>query len=722
MIRARRWLGLAALYAAAAVLFTWPMPAHLTTHLWGDRFDAWTTLWLLWQLADTLPLPAAFTDRILYPAGYDLWSFGHAGLQLLGAPFIRLGLSPVAVYNLLALGALTFSALSAHALGECLVRPERDPRGRVRLAAGGVAAAAFTYNPYLYGELRAGCLELVAAGFLPLFLRALIRLSERPDRRGVLKAGLLLAITGPFNWYYALFSGMLGVAFALWRALARRWREAGAVVAALGLGLLLVAPLIPLVQRETPRRSPVSAEQFTPERWARSREIADGKAALSGITEQDLLDLDAMQVVLNSTTGSALLRMGFPTNPLESTPGRLAWGLGLVGLAAAGRRARPWGWMILGFTVLTLGPYALIDQSPPLSAWSLDHPLPYAWLYNHVPLFSKGYRPYRVGVVVLTALAAAAAAGVARLADPAPTGRRVGALLALAGLSVLVGASQPLWVEGTPASNALADAEVPAAYARLAGRSGAIIELPLHYQPLSVASTSAIAAQRVHRRSMLNCNQLIRRTDLLTFQKIVGDNALLTALLDLARQPGPWRWSAGDARALLAEGFRDLVVHTAFPADREHLAGHQEEADRLGLAGLRLLEDAFGAPWLDEGGLMAFELRDPGGDQRAWSAEAVAALDLPWADLGLPVTLLAGQTLTLGQGEGAPRRVGVWVQTLEGRGRIRLREGDDDQDFETAADGDWRWARLDGSPEAQRWTLTLSGPGSFLLARPEVER
>lgn len=715
-----RWLALAGIYLLAAVVFTWPMPARMGTHLWGDRFDAWTTLWLIWQLGDTLGAPAAWTDRILYPLGYDLWSFGHVGLQLLGAPFVALGVGPVAVYNGLALAALVFSALSAHALGEALVPAAEDPGGRGRLAAGALAATVFTWNPYLYGELRAGCLELVSAGFLPLFFLALLRIAERPDRRRVLVAGAILAITGPFNWYYALFSGMLGLGVAGWLALARRWSAAGGTLAALALGLGLVLPLIPFVQRETPSRPAISAEQFAPERWARSREIADGEAPLAGITEEDLLALDALQVVLNSTTASALLRMDFPTNPLESTPGRLAWGLGLAGMVVAGRRARPLAALALGATLLTLGPYGLLDQSPPLSPWSLDHPLPYAWLYNHAPFFSKGYRPYRIGVIVLTLLAAGAAAGVARLGARG-AGTRAG-LLGLAALALGVGAAQPHWVEGRPARGALMDARVPEATARLAGREGAIIELPLHYQPLSVAASAAQAAQRVHRRPMLNCNQLIRRTDLARFQGYVVGNPLLGALLDLARAPGPWAWAGEDAARLVEDGFRDLVVRTAIPAEREHLAGHQETADRLGLAALRMLEDAFGPPWLDEGGLLAFEIGARFSGERAWSAARVRALEPPHATLGLPVVLRTGQHLTLGAGEGGLRRAGLWVLAEQGEGTVHLAQGARTISAPVRADGQWRWVRLEGDPGGEGWVFSLQGQGRFRVARPEVER
>lgn len=725
MSPARRWLALIALYGAMAALFTWPLALHLRTHLWGDRFDAWTTLWLIWHLGATLDHPAATTQQILYPIGYNLFSFGHLALQALAAPFVWLGLSPVLAYNGLALGALTFSASSAHALGEALAGPDPRVPERARLVAGLVAATAFTYNPYLYGELRAGCLELVAAGFLPLFLRALLRLAEGPTARKVGAAGLILAITGPFNWYYALFTGMLGVAFAGLMLAQRRALVAGATVLSLALGLALVGPLIPIVRRETPPRPPISAEQFTPERWTAARGLADGEKALSAIQEQDLLDLDAIQVVLNSTSAVSLLSMDFPTNPLDSTPGRLAWGLGLIGAAAAGRRGLPWLGLALGFTGLTLGPYALIDQSPPLPTWSLDHPLPYAWAYNHLPLFSKAYRPYRIGVIALTLLAAAGAAGAYRLLVPARPGAdpRLRWPLRGAFALLLLGASQPLWVEGRPATGALADARLPETYRKLAGRSGALIELPLHYQPLSVAASMVQAHQIVHGRPMLNCNQLIRRTELMAFRDYVGKNALLTAMLDLARKDPPWTWSDEDAAALIQDGFRDLVVRTTLPAEAEHLAGHQESADQLGLAALRMLDDSFGPPWLDEGGLMAFELRPQPPGARTWEGQNVSVLNVAQARLGLPVYLKEGQSLRLGAGEGPVARAGVWVRVAQGQAQLILKQGESNKTVLTGAAPDaWVWLRVEGAEGVEGWTLELAGPGEIILARPEVER
>lgn len=726
---AARVVGLVALYTAAAVVFTWPLAARFDTHIWGDRFDAWTTLWLIWHLA-TAPW-AAHTDRINFPDGYNLWSFGHLLLQAIGAGLVRAGLSLVAAYNSLAIGALVTSALGAHVLGVRVACAGGRVRPDVwtRTAAGVLSATVFTFNPYLYGELRAGCLELVAAGLLPLFLAALLDVAERPGPRPAALAGLILAITGPFNWYYAVFGGMAGVAFGLWQGLTGRPRVALWTGAALALSLALVAPLLPMVSAETPSRSPIAAEQFSAERWSRSRALSDGQIGLEDLKDQDMLDQDAWQVVLNATPLENLLRMDFSDNPLESTPGRLAWAVGLVGIAAAGRRGLPWLGLALAFSVLTLGPYALPDRSLPIPAWSLQHPLPYYFLYNIVPFFAKAYRPYRLAVLVLMFLAAGAAAGAARLSGASRGASR--ALAVAAALLLGVGAAQPLWL--IQAAEGVRDTRSPAGYLAVAGRAGALIEVPLHAQPVSVAASLSQYHQVAHGRPVLNSNQLIRRTELSAFRARVVDNGLLGALVDLGRRPGPWSWTSEDLAALQGQGFTDLVLHTRVVAESDPLAGYQDAADRMGLAGLRMLEDSFGPPWLNTGGLMAFSLRpvdvvQPGG---TWRADRVRALPVPFVEAGLPVELRAGQSLFLGAGEGPARRLGLWLRAETGNFALRLSRGVgvqhvEDQPMETGwlPEGPaWVWIRLNlGAAEDTRpWSVSLVGEGRAWLARPELE-
>ncbi len=663
MSRARPWLLATLAYALGAVAFTWPLAPSLGTHVWGDRFDAWTTMWLIWHLQDALASGqlTEVTDRILYPVGYNLWSFGHLGIQLIGVPLMWLGVGLVATYNLLVLGSFVFSALCAHLFGRHLGGSH---------AAGALAAAAFTWTPYLYGEMSAGCVELVAAGFIPLFAWMLLRLCDRPGWSRAWPAILLFAAIGPFNWYYTLFTGLFTVAFAAWRWLAggeRRTRTVAWIALVCVAAAALDAPLIPKVRRETPSRTVITAETFSTENWQQSYAVSNARVPLEAL-DVALLELnDAMQVVVNSTSLINLTRARFTANPLDSTPGALAYVLGLIGLVAAGRRGRGWAVMAAGFTVLTLGPFLQIDATPPLADWAEQTPLPYYWLYNEVPFFSKAYRPYRLGVVVLVCLGGLAAGGARSQA------------WSLAALAGVLGPLQPHLSGERPADRPLADATIPPIYDELAALpDGAVIELPLLYQPISPANARFQYHQVAHRKPVLNCNQLIRRTDLLAFQDYVGENAFLQTVLDLGRRSPPYAFRSDDLHELADQGFRYVIVHPAFETSQLHLSGFHGEADRLGQVALQMLAETFGEPVLRSEDTWVYAFPDPlppPGTRFAWSGDAVLDVPVPWSELKLPVTLQAGEDLLLDWPEGASqaRALSLWVHRPEaspGDGRL----------------------------------------------------
>ncbi len=209
----RHWALIAAAYLVGSLIFLWPMPSALDSAVWGDRFDAWTTLWLIGHLAEGLEAGtlSAHTTEILYPVGYSLWSFGHVALQAIGALLVWAGLGVVAAYNCLLIGGIWTSALAAHLLG-------REITGSH--IAGAVSGIVFATSPYLYAEGAAGCIELVAAGLLPLHAWSLVRLNRQPTWARCAVAAVLLAIIGPFNWYYTLFAGVFGLGFVAWQIVA----------------------------------------------------------------------------------------------------------------------------------------------------------------------------------------------------------------------------------------------------------------------------------------------------------------------------------------------------------------------------------------------------------------------------------------------------------------------------------------------------------------------
>ena len=656
------WPLVLAAYGLGVLVFLWPMPAHLGSAIWGDRFDAWTTLWLIDHLAErlrTLDLSAVTTD-ILHPVGYNLWSFGHLALQALGAVLVVLGVPLVAAYNLLLIGGLWSSAVAAHALGKELTGSHLP---------GFVAGTVFATSPYLYGEGAAGCIELVAAGLLPLHALMLLKLVREPTVKRAAWATAVLAVIGPFNWYYTLFAGMFALGFLAWVVVARRVdrRGAGLMLASMVAAALIDVPLILEARRETPTRPPVRAELFEDaEAFARAARITNGVKPLVELTEDDLIEMDALEVFLNSTPLSVLIEGRFELNPLRSSPGALAWIVGLAGWAAAGRRNRGWMALAAGATVLTLGPFPNLAGKIPLDGWAGDWTLPYGLAYEHVPFFSKAYRPYRIGIVTSECLAAAGAVGMASLMAVVPV--RV-----LAGVAALLGGvafSQPFWAGDRPGGRPLADASVPAIYEQLAELpEGAVIELPLQYQPVTIANAKLQYYQVVHRKPLLNCNQLIRRPDLMAFQDYVTGNAFLHTLLDLSRQPPPYTFTDADVAAVVDDGFRYLVVHRELAQDLVEMAGGEAVADMMGQPALSMLEELLGEPVLADGDLAVYQLPETWDDRDrvwTWTGEDVVDLDTPLdvRAFELPLVLPAGGSWTAWAGEA--RTVSFWGRPIPG--------------------------------------------------------
>lgn len=384
------------------------------------------------------------------------------------------------------------------------------------------------------------------------------------------------------------------------------------------------------------------------------------------------------------------------------------------------------GAILLGATVLTLGPFLRIDDTPPISGTAAAWPLPYFWFYQYVPFFSKAYRPYRIGVVALVALAALAAAGLAALEAER---RRFPARSLVAAL-VLVAVSQPAWNGEAPMWRPLADAAVSPAYTALAALPrGGVVELPLQYQPLTVANARFQYAQIVHGQPLLNCNQLIRRTDLFAFVGYVQANSFLGTLLDLGRKRGSLAFAGADVAAARRDGFRYVIQHTRVDTADAHLASRDITADFVGEPAVRLLERALGQPILEEDGLRVFGLPEADSPTpERWIDTGADVLDLVLpidsARLGLPLVVAGGEAFELY--EGSASQLSFWgragerplptlvVESAAGRREVRI----------NARVDAWSWVRV---PVTESGNVTLSlaageGAAGLELTRVQVVR
>ncbi len=666
-------------YLVGSLLFLWPIPVELHTSIWGDRFDAWTTLWLIGHLAERLQTASLdpITHEILYPIGYNIWSFGHVALQAIGAVMVRLGVPVVTTYNLLFIGGIWSSATAAHLLGRELTG------SHLAAAIGGIV---FATSPYLYAEGGAGCIELVAAGLLPLHTWSLIRLARVPSWKRFTAAALILALIGPFNWYYTLFAGLFGLGFCTWRA--------GALGRALfapqhrahrnGIGLILLSmvtaavinlPLIDAARQETPTRPSIDAERFADaQAWDRASSITNGSANLESLTEAGLIELDALQVHLNSTSILGLVEADFTVNPLGVTPGLLAYSIAILGIAVAGRRT--WGWLALAvaFTLFSMGPYLNLAGDLVLPKWAIQFELPYRWASDWIPFFEKAYRPYRFAVLVLQCTAIIGAIGAATLIRH---GQRTAVLIGVLVVGA-VGFTQPLWTNA--ASRPTQDASTPTIYGALASAPpGAVIEVPLQYQPITIATAQQQFYQLTHGHPLLNTNQLIRRPDLLAFRDYTIDNSFLLAILDLGRPSWPITVQDQDIQALIDDGFRYVVVHDRVAGDQTKLAGELTRADLVNEGARGMLTELLGPAAMTSDTTHIYDLtlaQLKEGRSQTFTDDGLENIYPPYdiVETGLLLDLQPGETAHLHRGEG--RQLVVWaIQEEQSELNLEISDG-----------------------------------------------
>jgi hypothetical protein len=671
----RSWIGLSLFYLIGALSFLWPIPVSIDQAVWGDRFDAWTTLWLIGHLAEGLETGGfqANTTEILFPIGYNLWSFGHMALQGMGAVLVCLGLPLIATYNLLLIGGVWTSGLAMHLLAKELTRSH---------LAAAVAGIVFASSPFLYAEGGAGCIELVAAGLIPLHAWSLVRLTRKPSWPRCAVATVVLALIGPFNWYYTLFAGLFGLGFCAWRVLAmgrelfspacrRHRRGVALVMLSMAFAATLNLPLIDAARQETPARPSVPATQVgDAQAWERATAITQARTPLSELTEETLIERDSLEVHLNSTSVLALIEAKFTVNPLGVTPGLLAYGVAFIGVLVAGRRT--WGWLALGasFTILSLGPFLNLDGALLLPTWATSAPLPYRWATETLPFFEKAYRPYRFAILVLQCAAIVGAIGANTLARAYPRVRAWPLVLALA----VIGFGQPIWTGA--ASRPTIDATTPSLYDALrTAPSGAVIEVPLHYQPISIATAQQQYHQIAHGHPLLNTNQLIRRPDLLAFQDFVANNRFVDALLDLGRPQWPIEVPDSAIEALIQDGFRYIVVRDRVAGDTAHLAGEATHGDLVGTAAREMIHALLGAPAFstEDGAVYDLTMAALESDRvRSFDGDSVTELT-PLFDIvqgGFSLRLTPDQAVSLYEGSG--REISFWTID-QGASALRLK-------------------------------------------------
>ena len=121
--RRRRGLAVVLFFLALTLVFSWPLPARMTTHLLARDPDIDLLMWALgWNAHAFLHQPFALFDaNIFYPAKYALaYSENMIGSAVLTAPLIWLTGDLLLTMNVVQLSSVLLSALGAYLLGRRL--------------------------------------------------------------------------------------------------------------------------------------------------------------------------------------------------------------------------------------------------------------------------------------------------------------------------------------------------------------------------------------------------------------------------------------------------------------------------------------------------------------------------------------------------------------------------------------------------------------------------
>jgi hypothetical protein len=391
-------------YSALTLLFTWPLAPALSSRViahFDPPFSAWRLARLVHNMSSGEPL---FDGAIFWPARQTLaYSDAMLAPALFAWPLLAIGLTPLAVLNVLTLAGVAGSAAAMYVLAR-----------RITGSTGGavVAGLVFAFAPYRRDHLQH--LELQWPLWMPLALWAWHRALDGGRARDALLSAVFVLLQLLSSIYYGMF---LAIAMAVICPLTLVWRRRRIgrhMLGGLFAGSVLVALAAAAYQRP----------------YALARELVGER--------------DPAETVRYSADVSSYL---------AATPDNVLYGALTESLGSNEKRLFP------GITPIALSIVALVPPVPPVAliygaamavAWDASlgpsgqvDPLLRSWL----PAFRVVRAPARFAIIVLLGMSVLTAFGLARIARMAPGRLVIGAVGAMLMLEY---STTPLTVQWIP--------------------------------------------------------------------------------------------------------------------------------------------------------------------------------------------------------------------------------------------------------------------------------
>jgi hypothetical protein len=484
-------------FTLLAFMLTWPLAAHLSTHVPGNGTDDPPLTWNLWWVRYALLNLGSNPFRgssLFYPLGINLAFYTLTLLNgLLSMPLqLTLGLIPAT--NVMLLSSFVLSGYGAFLLASYVLaaKGKQPPakqgsafrgRGSVYLAAFVAGLVyAFASSKMFYAAL--GQWNIASSQWIPFYVLYLLKAGDQPRRwRYPLLAALFLLFQAYAELTYASFLVLFTVLWLAWRAAHPvHRRTVPRTLANLGLiGAMVVVGLAPVLAMMVPDLR------------------TEGDLLVQGGGFADVFSADLLGFLVpsmhNPLFGSLVERFHFDhTVGQHIYPGYSVLVLAALGAAVSWRRrtseesSQPtrksagagafWTLSTVVFWLMTLGPALRINGH------DTGIPLPFA-LVARLPFFEGNRYPSRYGVMLVLSLGVLAALGVRWLIEKltdldlrAPVRRALGltCCLVLAGGILFEHLSIPL---------PLSDMRVPAAYQAIAQKipgNGTLLDLPVAWR------------------------------------------------------------------------------------------------------------------------------------------------------------------------------------------------------------------------------------------------
>ena len=227
----------AVLYAAVAIVWTWPLALGLTRNLPADYGDPLLNCWILaWDV--THLGPGWWNANIFFPHPLALAYSEHLWPQALQiAPIYALTRNPILCYNLLFLSTFVVAGVGMYLLA-------RELTGHSAGAL--VAGLAFAFAPYRVSALPH--VQVLSSGWMPLALFGFRRYFVARNPRALVGGAAAWTVQNLSCSYYLLFFSPVVAIYLLWELITRRRSIGSRDLIAIGISVAaVVVATVPFV-------------------------------------------------------------------------------------------------------------------------------------------------------------------------------------------------------------------------------------------------------------------------------------------------------------------------------------------------------------------------------------------------------------------------------------------------------------------------------------------